>query len=83
MRGAIPQLPQYAFMAWCLVKHRDNFTFTFIIVTVVRKLHALKKEIYERFTKEGPILCTSPLLFHKEFNFWNNPITAHHFSIIF
>jgi hypothetical protein len=25
MRGAIPQLPQYAFMAWCLVKHRDNF----------------------------------------------------------
>jgi hypothetical protein len=20
---------QYAFMAWCLVKHRDNFTFTF------------------------------------------------------
>jgi hypothetical protein len=21
--------PQYAFMAWCLVKHRDTFTFTF------------------------------------------------------
>jgi hypothetical protein len=21
--------PQYAFMVWCLVKHRDNFTFTF------------------------------------------------------
>jgi hypothetical protein len=21
--------PQYAFMAWCLVKHRDNFTFIF------------------------------------------------------
>jgi len=21
-------IPQYAFMAWCLVKHRDNFTFT-------------------------------------------------------
>jgi hypothetical protein len=21
--------PQYTFMAWCLVKHRDNFTFTF------------------------------------------------------
>jgi hypothetical protein len=20
---------QYTFMAWCLVKHRDNFTFTF------------------------------------------------------
>jgi hypothetical protein len=25
MRGAIPPLPQYVFMAWCLVKHRDNF----------------------------------------------------------
>jgi hypothetical protein len=26
MSGAIHPLPQYAFMAWCLVKHRDNFT---------------------------------------------------------
>jgi hypothetical protein len=34
MRGAIPPLPQYAFMAWCLVKHRDNFTFTFYLVLV-------------------------------------------------
>jgi len=29
IRGAIPPLPQYVFMAWYLVKHRDNFTFTF------------------------------------------------------
>jgi hypothetical protein len=28
MRRAIPPLLQYVFMAWCLVKHRDNFTFT-------------------------------------------------------
>jgi hypothetical protein len=27
MHGAIPPLPQYVFMAWCLVKHRDNFAF--------------------------------------------------------
>jgi hypothetical protein len=27
MRRAIPPLPQYVFMAWCLIKHRDNFTF--------------------------------------------------------
>jgi hypothetical protein len=27
MRGAIPPLHQYVFMVWCLVKHRDNFTF--------------------------------------------------------
>jgi hypothetical protein len=29
MHGALPPLPQYTLMAWCLVKHRDNFTFTF------------------------------------------------------
>jgi hypothetical protein len=38
MPGAVPPLPQYVFMAWCLnkqeirhyaggLKHRDNFTF--------------------------------------------------------
>jgi hypothetical protein len=31
MRGAIPPLPQFVFMAWCLVKHRDNFTFLQLI----------------------------------------------------
>jgi len=29
MRGAIPPFSQYVIMAWCLVKHRVNFTFTF------------------------------------------------------
>jgi len=28
MRGAIPLLPQYIFVAWCFAKQRDNFTFT-------------------------------------------------------
>jgi hypothetical protein len=28
-RGAIPPLPQYVSMAWCLVKHRD---FTFLMM---------------------------------------------------
>jgi hypothetical protein len=27
MRRDIPPLPQYAFIAWCLIKHRDNFNF--------------------------------------------------------
>jgi hypothetical protein len=27
--------PQYIFMAWCLVKHRDNFTFTFLPFTFI------------------------------------------------
>jgi hypothetical protein len=26
MREAIPPLPEYVFMEWCLVKHRNNFT---------------------------------------------------------
>jgi len=26
MRGAIPTLSKYAFIAWCSEKHRDNFT---------------------------------------------------------
>jgi hypothetical protein len=29
LRGAIPPLPKYSSMAWWLVKHRDNITFTF------------------------------------------------------
>jgi len=31
MSVAIPPLSQYALMAWCLVKHRDNFSFTFTL----------------------------------------------------
>jgi hypothetical protein len=31
MRGAITSLPQYVLMAWLLVKHRDNFIFTFTV----------------------------------------------------
>jgi hypothetical protein len=34
MRGVILPLPQYVFMAWCLVKHRDKFTFTLPGTTV-------------------------------------------------
>jgi len=30
MRGAVPPFSQYVFMTWCSVKHRDNFTFTFL-----------------------------------------------------
>jgi hypothetical protein len=35
----IPPLLQYVFMAWCLVKHRDNFTFTFIKPCYVGSCH--------------------------------------------
>jgi hypothetical protein len=32
MSGAVLPLPQYNFMALCLVKHRDNFTFTLVVL---------------------------------------------------
>jgi hypothetical protein len=28
VKECVELYPQYAFMAWCLVKHRDKFTFT-------------------------------------------------------
>jgi hypothetical protein len=37
MRGAVPPLPQYVFMAWCLVKHGDSFTFAFTYVDTNRR----------------------------------------------
>jgi hypothetical protein len=42
MCGAIPPLLQYVFMAWCLVKHRDNFTFTFYHIFRVTKLRKMR-----------------------------------------
>jgi hypothetical protein len=42
MDGTILSLPQYTFMAWCLVKHRDKFTFTFIHI----KMHNIYIEIH-------------------------------------
>jgi hypothetical protein len=33
MRGSVPPLPQYVFMVWCLVKHRDNFTLPTLLST--------------------------------------------------
>jgi hypothetical protein len=37
-RGAIPTLPQYVFMALFLVKHSDNFTFTFLQFGITRNI---------------------------------------------
>jgi hypothetical protein len=50
MRGAISPLPQYAFMAWCLVKHRDNFTFTFYVAVLT--VTNSNKTVYDRLNIE-------------------------------
>jgi hypothetical protein len=47
MSGAIPPLPQYAFMAWYLVKHRDKFTFTLLLVVVVVVVVVVMVEVEE------------------------------------
>jgi hypothetical protein len=36
MHGAIPPLPQYVFMWWCIVKHKDTFTFTLTVRMFIR-----------------------------------------------
>jgi hypothetical protein len=41
MRGAIHPLFQYVFVAWCLVKHRGNFTITFTIINMYKMYDAL------------------------------------------
>jgi hypothetical protein len=37
MRGAIPPLPQYAFMAWCLVKTQGQLHLYFTIFTLLNE----------------------------------------------
>jgi len=46
MRGAITPLPQYVFMARCLVKHRDYFTFTFTLKHVFWDCTSYKLNLY-------------------------------------
>jgi hypothetical protein len=41
MRGAIPTLPIYVFMAWCLVKHRDNVHPCTVYTRAVLKVRGL------------------------------------------
>jgi hypothetical protein len=44
MSGAVPPFPQYAYMAWRLVKeHRDNFIFTLLMTKNVRKLTVVEE----------------------------------------
>jgi membrane protein YdbS with pleckstrin-like domain len=63
MRGAIPPLPQYVFMAWCLVRHRYKFTFNYE-ETLIQFTSEFFLSLYVRFIKrvqfvdisDGPFL---------------------------
>jgi len=59
MSGAIPPLYHYVFLAWCLVKHRGNFTFTLC------KEHVYESVVFLDSSWNGMTVC--PLnyyLFH-------------------
>jgi hypothetical protein len=43
-RGDIHPLTQHAYMAWCLVKHSDDFTFTFTAESLIEMLFMLPKQ---------------------------------------
>jgi hypothetical protein len=65
MSGAIPPLLQYASMAWCSVKkHRDKFTFTYVVGLLVWAF--LRSEDFERSAKSA--IKTFSL--RKDFELW-------------
>jgi len=56
MSGAIPPLPQYIFMAWCLIKNKVKFTFTFTLRS---------DNWWWRFGSVWGKLCLSVILFNR------------------
>jgi len=48
MSGAILLLPQYTFMAWCLVKHRDIFYVTILHVVITLNFNLFTKNILKK-----------------------------------
>jgi hypothetical protein len=52
MRGTITPLPQYAFMVWCSVKQRDNFTFYLLPTNFVGTIQWYS-ELFRRVKRPG------------------------------
>jgi hypothetical protein len=40
--------PQYVFTAWCLVKHRDNFTFYIYLLSIIKFLKNFSTFVYNQ-----------------------------------
>jgi hypothetical protein len=83
MHGTVPPLPQYL-TAWCLVKHRDNFTFTLLFLfrtwncEVLPSCHWYSKE-KQKFTERKvqkwkllkmSIQASSSLVDFKQFKYY-------------
>jgi len=58
MLGAIRPLPQYVFMTRYLVRHKDNFTFTFAEISIP-------------VCTDWMCLCGYTCTLHREAAFWN------------
>jgi len=50
-------LPQYVFMAWCLIKHRDNFTFTTKVQLSFETLSNMAN-ITKRMDTDWRVICS-------------------------
>jgi len=53
--------PEYVFMAWCLVKHRDNFTFHLYYLAVVAVVTAVAAILTYFYTFRP---CSVTMTFH-------------------
>jgi hypothetical protein len=58
MRGDILPLPQYAFMVWCLVKHRVKFTFTLYHYTLNGFLAATRQRTEKKNLYCSTVSCS-------------------------
>jgi hypothetical protein len=63
MRGAIPPLPHYVFMAWYLVKHR-NFIFTLLLLL----FHVVTVSVYPSICPAGLETKQSSLSIERAFH---------------
>jgi len=50
MRGAIPPLPQYAFIVWCSVKAQGQLYFMTTHPDKYLKAYALTRSVYQPFS---------------------------------
>jgi hypothetical protein len=48
-------IPQYVFMAWCLVKYRNNFTFTFFIEKWLKSDAGSIKRLISQFNSQDDL----------------------------
>jgi hypothetical protein len=88
MHGAIPPLPQYAFTAWCLVKHWGNFTFTSIQVPVEHRPSptllnshkmARSQSAVSRHGSEVNVKFPLCLIKHHAMKYWGREVQLHSF----